>query len=115
MRIRPINDIYIPRTTTLHADRNTRVDAKPVKQALSTWVTKWMFVFTNFLQDRLFHSLEELHGFMSEIDVGLDQEVEEAARMADIHTAIMGFPDKYDTVVGERGLKLQVITYIRIY
>ena len=32
--------------------------------------------------------------------------------------AIMGFPDKndkYDTVVGERGLKLQVITYIRIY
>ena len=44
-----------------------------------------------------------------------DQEVEEAARMADIHTAIMGFPDKYDTVVGERGLKLQVITYIRIY
>ena len=35
-----------------------------------------------------------------------DEEVEEAARMADIHTAIMGFPDKYDTVVGERGLKL---------
>ena len=35
-----------------------------------------------------------------------DQQVEEAARMADIHTAIMGFPDKYNTVVGERGLKL---------
>ena len=35
-----------------------------------------------------------------------DEDVEEAAKMADIHTAIMGFPDKYDTVVGERGLKL---------
>jgi len=35
-----------------------------------------------------------------------DLEVEEAAKLADIHTAILGFPDSYDTVVGERGLKL---------
>lgn len=34
------------------------------------------------------------------------QEVEEAAKMAEIHEAILGFPDGYDTVVGERGLKL---------
>jgi len=33
-------------------------------------------------------------------------EVTEAARMADIHDTITGFPDGYDTVVGERGLKL---------
>ena len=35
-----------------------------------------------------------------------DAEVEEAARLADIHEAVLGFPDQYDTVVGERGLKL---------
>jgi len=35
-----------------------------------------------------------------------DEEVEEAATLADIHTAILGFPEGYDTVVGERGLKL---------
>eukprot|EP00092_Neocalanus_flemingeri_P036173 GFUD01039384.1.p1 GENE.GFUD01039384.1~~GFUD01039384.1.p1 ORF type:complete len:833 (-),score=230.22 GFUD01039384.1:183-2681(-) len=35
-----------------------------------------------------------------------DQEVEEAATLAGIHTAIIGFPEGYDTVVGERGLKL---------
>ncbi|XP_055350507.1 ATP-binding cassette sub-family B member 6-like isoform X2 [Paramacrobiotus metropolitanus] len=35
-----------------------------------------------------------------------DEEVEEAARAAEIHDRILSFPDKYDTVVGERGLKL---------
>ncbi len=34
------------------------------------------------------------------------EEVEAAARMADIHDFIVGLPDGYDTVVGERGLKL---------
>ncbi|ELU17805.1 hypothetical protein CAPTEDRAFT_221936 [Capitella teleta] len=35
-----------------------------------------------------------------------DEEVEAAATAADIHERIMGFPDKYETMVGERGLKL---------
>jgi len=35
-----------------------------------------------------------------------DAEVEEAAKLADIHDTILEFPEKYETVVGERGLKL---------
>ena len=35
-----------------------------------------------------------------------DGETEKAAEYADIHSRILGFPDQYDTVVGERGLKL---------
>ncbi|KAG4066519.1 hypothetical protein HA402_007155 [Bradysia odoriphaga] len=35
-----------------------------------------------------------------------DDEVEFAARAADIHNDIMNFPDKYETEVGERGLRL---------
>ncbi|OZI24059.1 metal ABC transporter permease [Bordetella genomosp. 9] len=35
-----------------------------------------------------------------------DAEVEAAARMAHVHTLVMNMPDGYDTVVGERGLKL---------
>jgi ATP-binding cassette subfamily B (MDR/TAP) protein 7 len=35
-----------------------------------------------------------------------DEEVREAARHAAIHDQIMGFPHGYDTLVGERGLKL---------
>jgi ABC-type transport system involved in Fe-S cluster assembly fused permease/ATPase subunit len=33
-------------------------------------------------------------------------EIEEAAKMAEIHDAIIAMPNGYDTVVGERGLKL---------
>jgi ATP-binding cassette subfamily B (MDR/TAP) protein 7 len=35
-----------------------------------------------------------------------DEEVYDVARRAAIHDTIMNFPDKYNTVVGERGLKL---------
>lgn len=35
-----------------------------------------------------------------------DEEVEQAARYADIHDKILSFPHQYSTVVGERGLKL---------
>jgi ATP-binding cassette subfamily B protein len=35
-----------------------------------------------------------------------DKEVEEAARRASIHSFILGLPDGYETVVGERGHRL---------
>jgi ABC-type multidrug transport system fused ATPase/permease subunit len=35
-----------------------------------------------------------------------DEEIESAAKKADIHDAIMGWPKQYDTMVGERGLKI---------
>ena len=35
-----------------------------------------------------------------------DAEVEQAAGSANVHEFVMGFPDQYDTVVGERGITL---------
>ena len=35
-----------------------------------------------------------------------DEEIEQAAQYADIHSRILSFPQQYSTVVGERGLKL---------
>jgi ATP-binding cassette subfamily B (MDR/TAP) protein 7 len=35
-----------------------------------------------------------------------DERVLEVSRMADLHAAVMRMPNGYDTIVGERGLKL---------
>jgi ABC-type multidrug transport system fused ATPase/permease subunit len=35
-----------------------------------------------------------------------DEEIESAAKAARLHDAVIGMPDGYDTVVGERGLKV---------
>jgi len=35
-----------------------------------------------------------------------DEEVEEAAKSAQLHSRILSFPDGYETKVGERGVRL---------
>ena len=55
---------------------------------------------TVLFNDTLWHNI----AFASES--ATRDEVERAARMAHIHDFIAGLPDGYDTVVGERGLKL---------
>ena len=53
-----------------------KVDARPAKQALSTWVTKWMFAYTQHLQDTVLDCLAELDDLMREVSSGLNAEVE---------------------------------------
>ncbi|XP_027333791.1 ABC transporter B family member 25, mitochondrial isoform X1 [Abrus precatorius] len=55
---------------------------------------------TVLFNDTIFHNIH--YGRLS----ARKEEVYEAARQAAIHDTIMNFPDKYSTVVGERGLKL---------
>jgi dynein heavy chain len=40
-----------------------KIDAKPIKQALATWVTKWVFLFTQYLSNKLTDSMRELYAF----------------------------------------------------
>ena len=49
-----------------------KLDAKPAKQALSTWVTKWMFAFTQHLQDNIVNALAEIEAFMKTVHEGLE-------------------------------------------
>ncbi|KAI4307761.1 hypothetical protein L6164_030910 [Bauhinia variegata] len=55
---------------------------------------------TVLFNDTIFHNIH--YGRLS----ATEEEVYEAARQAAIHDTIMNFPEKYSTVVGERGLKL---------
>ncbi|KAL2317342.1 hypothetical protein Fmac_031218 [Flemingia macrophylla] len=55
---------------------------------------------TVLFNDTIFHNIH--YGRLS----ATKEEVHEAAKQAAIHDTIMNFPDKYSTVVGERGLKL---------
>ncbi|TKY56627.1 ABC transporter B family member 25 [Spatholobus suberectus] len=55
---------------------------------------------TVLFNDTIFHNIH--YGWLS----ATEEEVYAAAQRAAIHDTIMNFPDKYSTVVGERGLKL---------
>ena len=49
-----------------------RVNAQPMKQAISTWVTKWVYLFAQSLQDHVSTSLERMYSFISYTQKGLE-------------------------------------------
>ncbi|XP_022874796.1 ABC transporter B family member 25, mitochondrial-like isoform X1 [Olea europaea var. sylvestris] len=55
---------------------------------------------TVLFNDTIYHNIH--YGHLS----ATEQEVYDAARRASIHDTIMNFPEKYSTMVGERGLKV---------
>ena len=59
-------------------------------------VSQDVFLFDSTIYDNLVYGSEGLN----------DEEVIEAAKMANIHDFIMSLPDGYQTLVGERGIKL---------
>jgi ATP-binding cassette subfamily B protein len=55
-----------------------------------------IFLFTGSIKDNIRYG---------KLDA-TDEEIMEAAKKADIHEFVMSLPDKYDTYIGERGIKL---------
>ena len=51
-----------------------KIDAKPIKQALSTWVTKWVFLYTQYLQQKVINSMDELYEFMKKGEKVLEKD-----------------------------------------
>ena len=49
-----------------------KVNAQPIKQAISTWATKWLFLFSQYLQMQLGSKLIELYSFMKMVNAGLE-------------------------------------------
>ena len=77
-----------------------KVDSKPVKQALATWVNKWQFRYTSYLQESVESTLTELNGFMVNINEGLSKEVEpdDAEALLKAMTCIRDVRLRTDTV-----------------
>jgi ATP-binding cassette subfamily B protein len=59
-------------------------------------VTQEAFLFSESLRDNISFGLRD----------ATEAEVIDAARSAELHSEIMEFPEKYDTIVGERGITL---------
>ena len=53
-----------------------RVDARPIKQAMTSWATKWSSMFETFLADSVHAQLKATREFVQEIEVELDVTVE---------------------------------------
>ena len=51
-----------------------RIDARPVKQALSTWVTKWVHLYTHYLFDKVVTSMSEMYDFIGKSAKSLEKD-----------------------------------------
>lgn len=72
----------VSKINTIHDIDFLKVNAQPVKQAISTWATKWLYVHTQYLQDYVYNRLSELHEFVQKVNKGLDAPVEAGNRDA---------------------------------
>ena len=67
---------------------------------LNTWIPLFYYFLYGYAEiEKYFEHDKKMHECYQ-------AEIENAAKMADIHSTILDFPEGYKTVVGERGLKL---------
>ena len=66
----------------LHEIDFIKVNAQPVKQAISTWVTKWLYIHTQYLQNYVGDQLVGLFNFIRDVNKGLDRTIESGDREA---------------------------------
>eukprot|EP00879_Flechtneria_rotunda_P005416 GHRR01005708.1.p1 GENE.GHRR01005708.1~~GHRR01005708.1.p1 ORF type:complete len:1495 (+),score=578.36 GHRR01005708.1:300-4784(+) len=52
-----------------------KISAKPLRTGLTTWASKWVYLFTHYLQDKVVNSISELYSFMDSADATLARKV----------------------------------------
>lgn len=57
-----------------------KINAQPVKQAISTWVTKGLYTYTHYLQNFVTVCLADINLFLKDTNAGLDKKVEAGQR-----------------------------------
>jgi ATP-binding cassette subfamily B multidrug efflux pump len=68
------------------------------------YVTQDPFIFSSTIRENILFGMEEKTAGLSQEE--LDKKIIEASKIAHLHEDIEIFPDKYRTVVGERGITL---------
>jgi dynein heavy chain len=66
-----------------------RIDAKPIKSSLASWVSKWTYQYQQYLLDKVTNNVANLDEFIKNTDVQLDTEVGENDRKAMLD--VMGY------------------------
>ena len=89
--------MHDPTAGTIRIDGTdvARLPRRAVRRAIAT-----------VLQEPFLYSRTVGHNVRVGRSHATSEEIEEAARAASIHDAILAFPDGYDTIVGERGVTL---------
>lgn len=59
-----------------------RVNSQPIKTAMITWVSKWIYQYTTYLHSHVVNKLSGLHVFMDTVVKGLEEEVVEKNKEA---------------------------------
>jgi len=94
-----IGRLHDPTSGQVHIDG---VDARRIKldnlrQSLGT-VPQDVFLFSDSIRNNI--------GFRLDPSADNEERIVQAARMAQVHNDILGFPKGYDTILGERGITL---------
>jgi ATP-binding cassette subfamily B protein len=85
------------------AEGRILIDGHDVKDVSLAALTAQIGMVTQ--ETHLFHDTIRMNLLYAKLDAG-QSEIEEAAKAANIHDFIMGLPDQYQTIVGERGYRL---------
>ena len=58
----------------IHELEFLRINGQPIKQAMGTWVTKWMYLYTGYIQKHISDELKQMNTFHDAVNNGLDED-----------------------------------------
>jgi ATP-binding cassette subfamily B multidrug efflux pump len=89
--------IYDPTTGRIEVDGKSidAVDVKSLRDAVG-YVPQDVFLFSESIGENIAFGSAQ----------ATQEQIEQAARIADVHDTVLGFPNGYDTLLGERGINL---------
>lgn len=67
--------VEVSEIKTVHDIDFLKVNAQPIKQAISTWVTKWLYVHTQYLQNYVGDRLNDIFNLLQDVNSGINYQI----------------------------------------